>query len=204
MAETLNKAQNRLDRLFGASIDGKLSSIEHDIVLVLAFVVQHLATTMDHHDPENDVDPDGREADAADWNAARTRQDTERVRAGIGHAFEHMQSAYGTPTSQDLNYLVDTTDAALWAEEFIRLHSGKFIKPNGQVGEIGEGLMITWFANAIETGRRHPTPDGQANLGLATTMELMQEVMTRIAIDYNNGGGGLNFSTVRGRPKDAL
>jgi hypothetical protein len=34
-----------------------------------------------------------------------------------------------------------TTDAQVWAQEFVRLHGGD------------EGLMIGWFANAIETGR---------------------------------------------------
>ena len=37
------------------------------------------------------------------------------------------------------------TDAQLWAREFIRLHGYSFIKD--------EGLMISWFANAIEAGR---------------------------------------------------
>jgi hypothetical protein len=38
--------------------------------------------------------------------------------------------------------LYDTTDAIVWAHEFVTLFS-----------EIDEGLMIGWFANAIETGR---------------------------------------------------
>lgn len=39
-----------------------------------------------------------------------------------------------------------TTDAEVWASEFCRLHP-----------EIDKGLMIGWFANAIETGRTHGT-----------------------------------------------
>ena len=38
--------------------------------------------------------------------------------------------------------LIDSTDAVRWAEAFVRMHGGD------------EGLMLTWFANAIETGRR--------------------------------------------------
>jgi hypothetical protein len=36
------------------------------------------------------------------------------------------------------------TDAQLWAQEFVKLHGGD------------EGLMISWFANAIEAGAREP------------------------------------------------
>lgn len=34
-----------------------------------------------------------------------------------------------------------TTDGAVWATEFVRLHGGDWY------------LMLTWFANAIEIGR---------------------------------------------------
>lgn len=36
-------------------------------------------------------------------------------------------------------------------------------------------------------------------LGLATTGELLDEIRSRIDIDYHNGGGGLEYSTVKGR-----
>jgi hypothetical protein len=42
--------------------------------------------------------------------------------------------------------LLSTTDAQKWAQEFMRLFGDKR-------DEIDEGLMIAWFANAIETGR---------------------------------------------------
>lgn len=42
----------------------------------------------------------------------------------------------------DERRLYATTDAAVWAEEF------KKVCP-----EVDEGLMLGWFANAIETGR---------------------------------------------------
>lgn len=42
------------------------------------------------------------------------------------------------------------------------------------------------------------------NLGLATTEELLDEIRTRIEIDYYRGGGGLGYSTVAGRPEATL
>lgn len=41
----------------------------------------------------------------------------------------------------------------------------------------------------------------QANLGLATTEELLNEIRSRIEIDYFSGGGGLQYTTVDGRPE---
>lgn len=37
--------------------------------------------------------------------------------------------------------LLSTTDAAMWADGFVKLHGGDW------------GLMVGWFANAIEVGR---------------------------------------------------
>lgn len=37
-------------------------------------------------------------------------------------------------------------------------------------------------------------------LGLATTRELLKELTARIETDYAVGGGGLDYSTVKGRP----
>lgn len=37
-------------------------------------------------------------------------------------------------------------------------------------------------------------------LGLATTRQLLEELTTRIDVDYLAGGGGLDYTTVRGRP----
>ena len=55
-----------------------------------------------------------------------------------------------------------------------------------------------------DTLRLPPVPEvivtSEANLGLATTMELIQEIASRIAVDYSVGGGGLNYTTVHGRP----
>ena len=42
--------------------------------------------------------------------------------------------------------LLGTTDSQVWAEEFVRLHAG-----TDAAADLG--LMIGWFANAIETGR---------------------------------------------------
>lgn len=41
----------------------------------------------------------------------------------------------------------------------------------------------------------------QPNLGLATTEELLNEIKARIEVDYFQGGGGMQYSTVKGRPE---
>jgi hypothetical protein len=51
-----------------------------------------------------------------------------------------MTKPHDEPTN--LNWLTGTTDARKWAEQFFKLHGGD------------EGLMLAWFTNAIETGRR--------------------------------------------------
>lgn len=43
--------------------------------------------------------------------------------------------------------LLDTTDAQVWAQEFI-----KIIREKPELA-LDEGMMIGWFANAIEAGR---------------------------------------------------
>lgn len=50
-------------------------------------------------------------------------------------------------TITDQNYLLETTDGMEWAEAFMELFSDRR-------DEIDAGLMVGWFANAIETGRR--------------------------------------------------
>lgn len=42
--------------------------------------------------------------------------------------------------------LLSTTDAQVWAQEFLRLFGERR-------DDLDEGLMVSWFANAIETGR---------------------------------------------------
>lgn len=52
--------------------------------------------------------------------------------------------------------LNDTTDAMVWAEEFCRIFNGHILRENAWAdleGEVTVGTMVTWFANAIETGR---------------------------------------------------
>lgn len=44
----------------------------------------------------------------------------------------------------DQERLYATTDAVVWAEEFAKVHP-----------EIDQGLMIGWFANAMETAKNH-------------------------------------------------
>jgi hypothetical protein len=46
----------------------------------------------------------------------------------------------------EIDVVLRSTDAKVWAEAFMKvMQSGV---------QIDEGLMITWFANAIETGKR--------------------------------------------------
>lgn len=45
--------------------------------------------------------------------------------------------------ADNLNHLIDTTDAQQWAKAFCELNNAA-----------DEGMMLAWFANAIETGRR--------------------------------------------------
>lgn len=44
--------------------------------------------------------------------------------------------------------------------------------------------------------------DEGPKLGLATTRQLLEEIKTRIDMDWYNGGGGLNYTTVEGRPDE--
>lgn len=53
--------------------------------------------------------------------------------------------------------LLATTDAVVWAEEFMKIVRAKW---NGTNLPINEGFMIGWFANAIETGRTHSDGPG--------------------------------------------
>lgn len=45
--------------------------------------------------------------------------------------------------------LLKTTDAEIWAKEFVRIKD----ENNWTLEDIDEGLMISWFSNAIITGR---------------------------------------------------
>ena len=53
--------------------------------------------------------------------------------------------------------LRSTTDARVWAEEFCRAFAGHTVTNRedvfGDGGPVDVGLMIGWFANAIEVGR---------------------------------------------------
>jgi len=55
--------------------------------------------------------------------------------------------------------------------------------------------------NATTEGAPPPVDNVEkANLGLATTRELLDEIRARIEVDYSNGGGGLDYTAVGGRP----
>lgn len=51
------------------------------------------------------------------------------------------------------NTLLSTTDASVWTQEFCRIFQGRSIGGPVVTGDVDEGTMMTWFANAIETGR---------------------------------------------------
>jgi hypothetical protein len=49
-----------------------------------------------------------------------------------------------------------------------------------------------------------PSQSEGPNLGLATTRELLEELRARIEIDYYSGGGGLDYTVVKGRPNSGI
>lgn len=65
------------------------------------------------------------------------------------------QSAdYVAPQTDDLaTKLHDTTNAAVWAEEFLKVVGGAIPPSEDGGAAVDFGLMVGWFANAIETGR---------------------------------------------------
>lgn len=57
----------------------------------------------------------------------------------------------------------------------------------------------------LQATRRHYkdlVKSQRPNLGLATTRELIAEISARIELDYSCGGGGLNYTTISGRPTE--
>lgn len=60
--------------------------------------------------------------------------------------------------SADTVRLYATTDAKVWAEEFMKVVRSKW---DGTRLPVNEGFMIGWFANAIETAKAHARNDGE-------------------------------------------
>lgn len=81
---------------------------------------------------------------------------------------------------------------ALGAASMCWSESPKGIFDSTKAKEIGDALIAE--LNSQE----------KPNLGLATSRELLKEITTRIEIDYYAGGGGLDYSTVKGRPEGVL
>lgn len=52
----------------------------------------------------------------------------------------------------------------------------------------------------VETAVATPPQCDEPHLGLATTRQLLDEIAARIEMDYYSGGGGLDYTTVKGRP----
>ncbi len=57
--------------------------------------------------------------------------------------------------SEELKPLHESADAMRWADEFMGLVER--IRDEGHVRVVDHGLMLAWFANAIEAGRDNPT-----------------------------------------------
>ena len=76
--------------------------------------------------------------------------------------------------------LLATTDAMVWAQEFVRIFNGASIG----AGMVDEGTMIAWFANAIETGRSAgmgqvavaQTNDDGVTVSLVTDLDMSRDV----------------------------
>jgi hypothetical protein len=79
---------------------------------------------------------------------------------------------------------------------------------NGDWRWSGSGATGNWaflICNAVSITILVPLDkkEHQANLGLATTQQLLDEVTSRIQMDYYIGGGGLGYTTVGGRSEVA-
>ncbi len=70
---------------------------------------------------------------------------------GTLHAVEQMIT--DMRAQQTTGRLLGTTDAAVWASEFMRIKHEIETANDGRLTD-DEGWMIGWFANAIETGRQ--------------------------------------------------
>ena len=64
-----------------------------------------------------------------------------------------------------------------------------------RAAEIGEALE-----GVIAAAHTDGTLCTDPHLGLAMTQQLLDELTSRIRVDYFAGGGGLDYSTVKGRP----
>lgn len=81
--------------------------------------------------------------------------------------------------------LLSTTNAREWAQEFLRLFGDK---PEA----IDEGLMIAWFANAIETGRTAGEVFGEPRLrGVRVFGRVVHRLVRRVVVDPARGDLGV-------------
>ena len=62
------------------------------------------------------------------------------------------------------------------------------------------GDEADWEAAADYWRGRAEKAEREPNLGLATTRQLLDEIAARIEVDYASGGGGLDYTTMNGRP----
>lgn len=96
--------------------------------------------------------------------------------------------------------------------EFHKEHDGSLGLRSAIFQAIGAGSMCwtepphgifkdDWARDIGEALMEFIQDQEQPLLGLATTRELLAELSTRIELDYFAGGGGLDYSTVKGRPE---
>lgn len=111
--------------------------------------------------------------------------------AAVGRVMAWMdaQDAYVTETGKLAIRTLEGTMTADDGDWIIRGVQGEFYpcKPD---------IFAATYAPAETAAEGTALP----NLGLATTRQLLDELRARIETDYAVGGGGLDYTTVHGRP----
>lgn len=97
-------------------------------------------------------------------------------------AFEFTREEDGSLSKESAIFQALGAASLCWSE------SPKGIFDSTRAKEIGDALVA-------ELNHQE-----RANLGYATTGELLDELSARIDVDYYSGGGGLGYTTVYGRP----
>lgn len=88
--------------------------------------------------------------------------------------------------------LLQTTDAEVWAREFVARFDAHRI-------DVDVDVMLTWFANAIETGRTA----GQADSVQRRTLEAVDLIPMR-RIEMGLEGGAVMTVSMPGRPGEPV
>jgi len=105
----------------------------------------------------------------------------------------HVLDCYLPPTEAETQW-VDRIVAA--SKAFVAEQRGTTVLWGDLARHLVKSLGLREFrAPGREAERSQP------NLGLATTAQLLDEIRARIDHDYFAGGGGLDYTTVDGRPR---